>query len=39
MDIHQLKSLVTIARCGTVARAAELLHLSQPAISAHIRPF
>lgn len=37
MDIHQLKSLVTIARCGTVARAAELLHLSQPAISAHIK--
>jgi len=37
MDIHQLKSLVTVARCGTVARAAELLHLSQPAISAHIK--
>ena len=37
MDIHQLKSLVTIARCGTVARAAELLHLSQPAVSAHIK--
>jgi DNA-binding transcriptional LysR family regulator len=37
MDIHQLKSFVTIARCGTVARAAELLHLSQPAISAHIK--
>lgn len=37
MDIHQLKSLVTIARCGTVARAAELLHLSQPAISAHVK--
>ncbi|HYD96559.1 MAG TPA: LysR family transcriptional regulator [Noviherbaspirillum sp.] len=37
MDINQLRSLVTIARCGTVARAAELLHLSQPAISAHIK--
>lgn len=37
MDIHQLRSLVTIARCGTVARAAEILHLSQPAISAHIK--
>ncbi len=37
MDIHQLKSLVTIARCGTVARAAELLHLSQPAVSAHVK--
>jgi DNA-binding transcriptional LysR family regulator len=37
MDISQLRSLVTIARCGTVARAAEALHLSQPAISAHIK--
>lgn len=37
MDINQLRSLVTIGRCGTVARAAELLHLSQPAISAHIK--
>lgn len=37
MDIHQLKTFVTVAREGSITRAAGLLHLSQPAVSAHIK--
>ncbi len=37
MDIHQLKTFITVAREGSVTRASELLHLSQPAVSAHIK--
>lgn len=37
MDLHQLKTFVTVAREGSVTRASELLHLSQPAVSAHIK--
>lgn len=37
MDIHQLKTFVVVAREGTVTRASEVLHLSQPAVSAHIK--
>lgn len=37
MDIHQLKTFVTVAREGSVTRASEVLHLSQPAVSAHIK--
>lgn len=37
MDIHQLKTFVAVAREGSITRASELLHLSQPAISAHIK--
>jgi DNA-binding transcriptional LysR family regulator len=37
MDIHQLKTFVTVAREGSVTRASGLLHLSQPAVSAHIK--
>lgn len=37
MDLHQLKTFVTVAREGTITRASELLHLSQPAVSAHIK--
>lgn len=37
MDIHQLKTFVAVAREGSITRAAELLHLSQPAVSAHIK--
>lgn len=37
MDIHQLKTFVTVAREGSITRASELLHLSQPAVSAHIK--
>lgn len=37
MDLHQLKTFVTVAREGTITRASAVLHLSQPAVSAHIK--
>jgi DNA-binding transcriptional LysR family regulator len=37
MDLYQLKTFVAVAREGSITRAAELLHLSQPAVSAHIK--
>ena len=37
MDIYQLKTFVAVAREGSITRASELLHLSQPAVSAHIK--
>lgn len=37
MDIHQLETFVAVARHGSITRAAERLHLSQPAVSAHIK--
>jgi len=37
MEIHHLKTFVTVAREGSITRASELLHLSQPAVSAHIK--
>lgn len=37
MDVHQLKTFVAVAREGSITRAAERVHLSQPAVSAHIR--
>lgn len=37
MDIHQLKSFVAVANEGSIRRASELLYLSQPAVSAHIK--
>ncbi|MBN1205362.1 MAG: LysR family transcriptional regulator, partial [Myxococcaceae bacterium] len=37
MDIYQLKTFVTVAREGSITRASGLLHLSQPAVSAHIK--
>jgi DNA-binding transcriptional LysR family regulator len=37
MDLIQLKSFVTIARLGHLTRAAEAVHLSQPAISGQIK--
>lgn len=37
MDLHQLKTFVTVAREGSITRASSLLHLSQPAVSAHIK--
>ncbi len=37
MDIYQLKTFVVVAREGSVTRASEALHLSQPAVSAHIK--
>jgi len=37
MDIYQLKTFVSVAREGSITRASELLHLSQPAVSAQIK--
>jgi DNA-binding transcriptional LysR family regulator len=37
MEIHQLKTFVMVAREGSITRASERLHLSQPAVSAHIK--
>ncbi|MER7757530.1 LysR family transcriptional regulator [Kitasatospora sp. NPDC097643] len=37
MELRQLQYFVTVARHGSFTRAAELLHLSQPGVSAQIR--
>ncbi|KXP06832.1 LysR family transcriptional regulator [Tsukamurella pseudospumae] len=37
LDIVPLRSIVAIARCGGVHRAAEALHLTQSTVSAHLR--
>ncbi len=37
MDLHQLRSLVAVARHRHFTRAANELHIGQPAVSQHIR--
>lgn len=37
MEIHQLRSFVTVADSGGVSKAARRLHLAQPAVSQHLR--
>ena len=37
MDINQLRTFATVARTGSIARAAERLALSQPALSGHVK--
>jgi LysR family transcriptional regulator, nitrogen assimilation regulatory protein len=37
MDVKQLKALVTVVETGSVTRAAELLHLVQPAVTRQVR--
>jgi DNA-binding transcriptional LysR family regulator len=37
MDLRHLKTFVTVAEAGTVSRAAERLHIAQPALSRQIR--
>ena len=37
MELYQLKTFVVVAEAGNLTRAAERLHLSQPAVSAHIK--
>jgi len=37
MDLNQLRSFVAVAEAGNLTRAAEGMHLSQPAVSAQIK--
>ncbi len=37
MEIYQLETFAAVAREGSITRAAERLHLSQPAVSAHVK--
>lgn len=37
MDLHQLKTFVTVADAANLTKASELLFLSQPAVSAQIK--
>lgn len=37
MELYQLRTFVAVAEEGHLTRAAERLHVSQPAVSAHIR--
>ncbi|SNR69358.1 DNA-binding transcriptional regulator, LysR family [Humidesulfovibrio mexicanus] len=37
MELYQLRTFVAVARAGHLTRAAEGLHVSQPAVSAHIK--
>jgi molybdate transport repressor ModE-like protein len=37
VDLYQLKTFVAVAREGSITRAAEVVHLSQPAVSAHVK--
>lgn len=36
MEIHHIRSFVTVANVGTVSRAAQQLNIAQPAVSQHI---
>lgn len=37
MDILRIRSFVTVARLGNVTRASETLHVTQPAVTGHIK--
>lgn len=37
MELYQLRSFITVAREGHLTRAANRLHVSQPAVSAHVK--
>lgn len=37
MDLKKLRALIAIAETGSVSRAAELLHIVQPAVSKQLR--
>jgi len=38
-DLQTLRAFVTVAREGSVSRAAERLHLTQPAVSLKLKQF
>jgi len=33
MELYQLRQLIAVAECGTLSKAAEMVHTSQPALS------
>ncbi len=37
MEFYQLRTFVTVARLGHVTKAADALHLTQPAVTGHIK--
>ena len=37
LDLRLLRSFLAVAQCGKISTAAKQLHLSQPAVTAHIR--
>jgi DNA-binding transcriptional LysR family regulator len=37
MEIYQLRTFVAVAQQGHLTQAAEILHLSQPAVTAQIK--
>lgn len=37
MELYQLRTFAAVADAGNLTRAAERLHLSQPAVSAHVK--
>ena len=37
MDLKQIRYFVSIADCGNVSRAADILHVAQPSLSAQLR--
>ncbi|WP_077002405.1 LysR family transcriptional regulator [Variovorax sp. KK3] len=39
MDLRQLRALLTIAETGSITRAAEILHIVQPALSRQVKLF
>ena len=39
MDLRRLRAFVTVAEHGTVSKAAQVLHISQPALSRQIAAF
>jgi DNA-binding transcriptional ArsR family regulator len=37
MEIYQLRAFVTVAKIGHLTRAAEVLHVTQPAVTGQIK--
>ncbi len=37
MDVRRIRNFVTVVETGSIARAAQLLHIAQPALSAQMR--
>ena len=37
MEIYQVRAFVTVAKLGSITRAAEVLHVTQPAVTAQIK--